>query len=100
MSAVTRGPARHSSTQRIGDGQRRPGWGRRRGHPREALLTTSCLRVPGLRREAAIQPLPNPAPPPPPVLQPNSSNDNIQSITSGDWDVTKILSYDEKRSQM
>uniref|UniRef100_A0A452QEA0 A-type potassium channel modulatory protein DPP6 n=1 Tax=Ursus americanus TaxID=9643 RepID=A0A452QEA0_URSAM len=28
--------------------------------------------------------------------QPNSSNDNIQSITSGDWDVTKILSYDEK----
>ncbi|KAI4585277.1 hypothetical protein MJG53_006811 [Ovis ammon polii x Ovis aries] len=32
--------------------------------------------------------------------QPNSSNDNIQSITSGDWDVTKILSYDEKRSQI
>lgn len=35
-----------------------------------------------------------------PVLQPNSSNDNIQSITSGDWDVTKILSYDEKRNKM
>nr|XP_020756403.1 dipeptidyl aminopeptidase-like protein 6 [Odocoileus virginianus texanus] len=32
--------------------------------------------------------------------QPNSSNDNIQSVTSGDWDVTKILSYDEKRSQI
>uniref|UniRef100_A0A452QCE9 A-type potassium channel modulatory protein DPP6 n=1 Tax=Ursus americanus TaxID=9643 RepID=A0A452QCE9_URSAM len=32
--------------------------------------------------------------------QPNSSNDNIQSITSGDWDVTKILSYDEKRNKM
>uniref|UniRef100_A0A4X1UHH4 A-type potassium channel modulatory protein DPP6 n=1 Tax=Sus scrofa TaxID=9823 RepID=A0A4X1UHH4_PIG len=29
--------------------------------------------------------------------QPNSSNDNIQSITSGDWDVTTILAYDEKR---
>ncbi|XP_053117830.1 dipeptidyl aminopeptidase-like protein 6 isoform X3 [Hemicordylus capensis] len=29
--------------------------------------------------------------------QPNSSNDNLQSITSGDWDVTKILGYDEKR---
>uniref|UniRef100_A0A8D1QUT1 A-type potassium channel modulatory protein DPP6 n=1 Tax=Sus scrofa TaxID=9823 RepID=A0A8D1QUT1_PIG len=28
--------------------------------------------------------------------QPNSSNDNIQSITSGDWDVTTILAYDEK----
>lgn len=34
------------------------------------------------------------------VFQPNSSNDNIQSITSGDWDVTKILSYDEKRNKM
>ena len=34
------------------------------------------------------------------VFQPNSSNDNIQSITSGDWDVTKILSYDEKRDKM
>nr|XP_036855393.1 dipeptidyl aminopeptidase-like protein 6 [Manis javanica] len=32
--------------------------------------------------------------------QPNSSNDNIQSITSGDWDVTQILSYDEKRSKI
>lgn len=34
------------------------------------------------------------------VLQPNSSNDNIQSVTSGDWDVTRILSYDEKRNKM
>lgn len=34
------------------------------------------------------------------VFQPNSSNDNIQSITSGDWDVTKILAYDEKRNKM
>lgn len=34
------------------------------------------------------------------LFQPNSSNDNIQSITSGDWDVTKILSYDEKRNKM
>ncbi|XP_030878303.1 dipeptidyl aminopeptidase-like protein 6 [Leptonychotes weddellii] len=32
--------------------------------------------------------------------QPNSSNDNIQSITSGDWDVTKILAYDEKRNKI
>ncbi|KAM5205512.1 A-type potassium channel modulatory protein DPP6 isoform 2-T2 [Hipposideros larvatus] len=32
--------------------------------------------------------------------QPNSSSDNIQSITSGDWDVTKILAYDEKRSKI
>uniref|UniRef100_A0A8D1LZ47 A-type potassium channel modulatory protein DPP6 n=1 Tax=Sus scrofa TaxID=9823 RepID=A0A8D1LZ47_PIG len=32
--------------------------------------------------------------------QPNSSNDNIQSITSGDWDVTTILAYDEKRSKI
>ncbi|KAM4705631.1 A-type potassium channel modulatory protein DPP6 [Rhinophrynus dorsalis] len=28
--------------------------------------------------------------------QTNNSNDNLQSITSGDWDVTKILAYDEK----
>ncbi|XP_058153568.1 A-type potassium channel modulatory protein DPP6 isoform X2 [Dasypus novemcinctus] len=32
--------------------------------------------------------------------QPNSSNDNIQSITSGDWDVTKILAYDETRNKI
>nr|KAF6273001.1 dipeptidyl peptidase like 6 [Pipistrellus kuhlii] len=32
--------------------------------------------------------------------QPNSSSDNIHSITSGDWDVTKILAYDEKRSKI
>ncbi|XP_078393194.1 A-type potassium channel modulatory protein DPP6 [Cetorhinus maximus] len=27
--------------------------------------------------------------------QVNNSNDNLQSITSGNWDVTRILSYDE-----
>uniref|UniRef100_A0A8B9NPY9 A-type potassium channel modulatory protein DPP6 n=1 Tax=Accipiter nisus TaxID=211598 RepID=A0A8B9NPY9_9AVES len=32
--------------------------------------------------------------------QPNSSSDNLQSITSGDWDVTKILAYDEKRHKI
>lgn len=32
--------------------------------------------------------------------QPNSSNDDLQAITSGDWDVTKILAYDEKRQKM
>ncbi|CAK6434196.1 unnamed protein product [Pipistrellus nathusii] len=32
--------------------------------------------------------------------QPNSSSDNIHSITSGDWDVTKILAYDEKRNKI
>lgn len=32
--------------------------------------------------------------------QPNSSSDNLQAITSGDWDVTKILAYDEKRHKM
>ncbi|XP_043922821.1 dipeptidyl aminopeptidase-like protein 6 [Protopterus annectens] len=32
--------------------------------------------------------------------QPNSTNDNLQSITSGDWDVTKILNYDDKRQKI
>ncbi|XP_038611526.1 dipeptidyl aminopeptidase-like protein 6 isoform X2 [Tachyglossus aculeatus] len=32
--------------------------------------------------------------------QPNSSNDNLQTITSGDWDVTKIVAYDEKRHKI
>nr|XP_033787528.1 dipeptidyl aminopeptidase-like protein 6 isoform X2 [Geotrypetes seraphini]XP_033787529.1 dipeptidyl aminopeptidase-like protein 6 isoform X2 [Geotrypetes seraphini] len=32
--------------------------------------------------------------------QANNSNDNLQSITSGDWDVTKILAYDEKRQKI
>uniref|UniRef100_A0A670ZGI2 A-type potassium channel modulatory protein DPP6 n=1 Tax=Pseudonaja textilis TaxID=8673 RepID=A0A670ZGI2_PSETE len=32
--------------------------------------------------------------------QPNSSNDNLQSITSGDWDVSKILGYDEKQHKI
>lgn len=34
------------------------------------------------------------------LWQPNSSNDDLQAITSGDWDVTKILAYDEKRQKM
>uniref|UniRef100_A0ACB8FVS1 Dipeptidyl aminopeptidase-like protein 6 n=1 Tax=Sphaerodactylus townsendi TaxID=933632 RepID=A0ACB8FVS1_9SAUR len=32
--------------------------------------------------------------------QPNSSSDNLQTITSGDWDVTKILGYDERRQKI
>ncbi|KAI1891320.1 hypothetical protein AGOR_G00142590 [Albula goreensis] len=28
--------------------------------------------------------------------QPNSSTDSLQSITSGDWDVTKVLAYNEQ----
>ncbi|XP_078234637.1 A-type potassium channel modulatory protein DPP6 isoform X2 [Pogona vitticeps] len=32
--------------------------------------------------------------------QPNISNDNLQTITSGDWDVTKILGYDEKQHKI
>ncbi|XP_053800546.1 dipeptidyl aminopeptidase-like protein 6 isoform X2 [Vidua chalybeata] len=32
--------------------------------------------------------------------QPNSSNDDLQAITSGDWDVTKILAYDERRQKI
>uniref|UniRef100_A0A8C5Q0S4 A-type potassium channel modulatory protein DPP6 n=1 Tax=Leptobrachium leishanense TaxID=445787 RepID=A0A8C5Q0S4_9ANUR len=32
--------------------------------------------------------------------QANNSNDNLQSITSGDWDVTKILAYDEKNQKV
>ncbi|KAG8443571.1 hypothetical protein GDO86_012106, partial [Hymenochirus boettgeri] len=30
----------------------------------------------------------------------NNSNDNLQSITSGDWDVTKILAYDERNQKV
>uniref|UniRef100_A0A8C1RS52 A-type potassium channel modulatory protein DPP6 n=1 Tax=Cyprinus carpio TaxID=7962 RepID=A0A8C1RS52_CYPCA len=29
------------------------------------------------------------------ISQPNSSTDTLQSITSGDWDVTQVLAYDE-----
>ncbi|KTF77234.1 hypothetical protein cypCar_00020315 [Cyprinus carpio] len=29
------------------------------------------------------------------VFQPNSSTDTLQSLTSGDWDVTQILAYNE-----
>ncbi|KAL8164907.1 UNVERIFIED_CONTAM: Dipeptidyl aminopeptidase-like protein 6 [Gekko kuhli] len=32
--------------------------------------------------------------------QPNSSSDKLQSVTSGDWDVTEILGYDEKRHKV
>ncbi|XP_068091989.1 A-type potassium channel modulatory protein DPP6 isoform X2 [Hyperolius riggenbachi] len=32
--------------------------------------------------------------------QANNSNDNLQSITSGDWDVTDILAYDEKNQKI
>ncbi|XP_066536877.1 dipeptidyl aminopeptidase-like protein 6b isoform X2 [Hoplias malabaricus] len=28
--------------------------------------------------------------------QPNSSSDTLQSLTSGDWDVTEVLAYDEE----
>ncbi|XP_047667407.1 dipeptidyl aminopeptidase-like protein 6 isoform X1 [Tachysurus fulvidraco] len=31
------------------------------------------------------------------VSQPNSSSDTLQSITSGDWDVTHILAYNEDK---
>ncbi|XP_054620909.1 dipeptidyl aminopeptidase-like protein 6 isoform X4 [Dunckerocampus dactyliophorus] len=30
------------------------------------------------------------------VSQPNTSTDTLQSITSGDWDVTQVLAYDEE----
>ncbi|XP_053569782.1 dipeptidyl aminopeptidase-like protein 6 [Bombina bombina] len=32
--------------------------------------------------------------------QANYSNDNLQTITSGDWDVTEILAYDEKNQKV
>ncbi|XP_061777520.1 dipeptidyl aminopeptidase-like protein 6 isoform X2 [Nerophis ophidion] len=30
------------------------------------------------------------------ILQPNTSMDTLHSITSGDWDVTEVLAYDEE----
>lgn len=30
------------------------------------------------------------------MFQPNSSSDTLQSLTSGDWDVTEILTYNEE----
>nr|XP_057916348.1 dipeptidyl aminopeptidase-like protein 6 isoform X1 [Doryrhamphus excisus] len=30
------------------------------------------------------------------ISQPNTSTDTLQSITSGDWDVTQVLAYDEE----
>lgn len=32
--------------------------------------------------------------------QPNASSDTLQSITSGDWDVTQVLAYNEDRQLM
>ncbi|KAM4688389.1 A-type potassium channel modulatory protein DPP6 isoform 2-T2 [Discoglossus pictus] len=32
--------------------------------------------------------------------QANNSNDNLQTITSGDWDVTKILAFNEKHQKV
>ncbi|XP_076827354.1 A-type potassium channel modulatory protein DPP6 isoform X1 [Brachyhypopomus gauderio] len=31
------------------------------------------------------------------ISQPNTSSDTLQSITSGDWDVTQVLAYNENR---
>ena len=33
-------------------------------------------------------------------LQANTSTDTLQSITSGDWDVTQVLAYDEDNQLM
>lgn len=35
-----------------------------------------------------------------PCLQPNASTDTLQSITSGDWDVTQVLAYNEDSQLM
>lgn len=32
--------------------------------------------------------------------QPNISTDTLQSITSGDWDVTQVLAYNEENQLM
>lgn len=72
---------------------RGPGWGRR--HP---TAPASQCRGSRVRNKAWVGLASSPMSRL--VFQPNSSNDNIQSITSGDWDVTKILSYDEKRNKM
>lgn len=34
------------------------------------------------------------------LSQPNTSTDILQSLTSGDWDVTRILAYNHKRNLM
>ncbi|XP_037135624.1 dipeptidyl aminopeptidase-like protein 6 isoform X2 [Syngnathus acus] len=34
------------------------------------------------------------------ISQPNTSADTLQSITSGDWDVTKVLAYDEQSQRI
>uniref|UniRef100_A0A3B5QR23 A-type potassium channel modulatory protein DPP6 n=1 Tax=Xiphophorus maculatus TaxID=8083 RepID=A0A3B5QR23_XIPMA len=34
------------------------------------------------------------------VSQPNTSTDTLQSITSGDWDVTQVLAYNEENQLM
>lgn len=33
-------------------------------------------------------------------LKPNTSSDTLQSITSGDWDVTQVLAYNEESQLM
>lgn len=33
-------------------------------------------------------------------LKPNTSTDTLQSITSGDWDVTQVLAYNEDSQLM
>lgn len=35
-----------------------------------------------------------------PPSQPNTSTETLQSITSGDWDVTQVLAYDEENHLM
>lgn len=35
-----------------------------------------------------------------PCSQPNASTDTLQSITSGDWDVTQVLAYNEDSQLM
>lgn len=34
------------------------------------------------------------------LFQPNTSTDILQSLTSGDWDVTKILAYNHEKNLM
>lgn len=43
---------------------------------------------------------PSSCPPLLPPAQPNTSTETLQSITSGDWDVTQVLAYDEDSQLM
>lgn len=83
--------------RRAATGAAPPGGHSEKGRGCGPRVVSLCTRAPG--RDARLGPAP-PPPRVPSVFQPNSSNDNIQSITSGDWDVTKILAYDETRSKM